>query len=110
MKNEDVTEKVSTLTTIPKRQLNKLNNITEYVISDVIEEMILKQEKERDLNLGFGTLGIRIDDTQVRFRFKPSAKLEESVKNVMKGEKNALTVQLETALVEKLTSTYKDLL
>ena len=103
-------DKTSTLTTINKKSLTKLTDIWEMIMCDTLEDCVLAKEDVAEFDVGFGTVSINIEDHQMRFKFKPSAKFEEELIDTIKNKKNKLRTTIEKSLVEKLTQTYKDLM
>ena len=106
----NMVEKMSVLTTIPEKHLTRLTEVCELAITNLVEEALLNGESVVDANLGFGTLGIKFEDNQLRFRFTPSAKFEEDLITTIKDKKSSLSTVLETSLITKIVQTYKDLM
>lgn len=104
------TESVSILTTIPEKNLIRLQDLYELVICDAIEDALLKGDTTATINLSMGELGIKFDNNELRFRFKPSAKFEEELIDTIVNKRNSLTHEIEKSLVNKITQTYKDLM
>lgn len=103
-------ENVSKLTTIPEKNLARLQDIYAYVICDAVEDALLSDIYVSDIELGFGTLSIKFEDNELRFRFKPSAKFEEELIDTIVNKRNVLTLEVEKSLVSKIVQTYKDLM
>lgn len=106
----NVTQDVSTLTTIPDKSLNKLLSKFIYVINDAVAEARINKQSVVDLNIGLGILSLEIGQDELKYKFVPSKNLEETLKATVLEERNLLEDALETSLVEKLTTAYKDLL
>lgn len=105
-----VIEKEEILTTIPEKTLRKLVDIQEYIINDMVEDSMTKNETTTEVDIGMGTLMIRFEDNTLRFKFVPSAKFEESLINTIVNKENILKLTLEKNLVDKVTHIYKDLI
>ena len=103
-------ELVSTLTTIPEKNLTRLQDIYELVVCDAVEDSLLNGDTSTTINLSIGELGIKFDNNELRFRFKPSAKFEEELISTIVNKNNSLTHEIEKSLVNKITQTYKDLM
>ena len=103
-------EKESTLTTIPSKYLERLTEISEFIMCDALEDCMLAKEDFVDVDLGFGVLGIKFENNELKFRFRPSAKFEGDLISTIVDKQNSLTMSIESALVTKLTQTYKDLM
>ena len=99
---------LSTLTTIDESVFTKLTNKVEWCISDGIEKAILSGDKLVNIDLDIGTLIISLEDNAVRYKFKPSQRLEKVVINTVENETNSLVLNIEDSLIAKLTNTYKN--
>lgn len=108
MTKYSVVEDVSSLTTIPRTSLNSLIDKAIYSICDCVEETILVSGSNLEIDIGIGTLKIGIEDEIVKYRFIPSAKLEDGVTDTIVNHKNPLVCKIEENLVKKILKTYKD--
>jgi len=106
----NIKEDLSKLTTIDILYLNRIFNKIVWCISDYIEMAIDKGEDQVEVDLGFGVIIININEDNIKYRFKPSKELEESVINTAIDGKNNFTLTLEKTLVQKITNIYKDFL
>lgn len=98
------------LTTIPEKSLDKLFQRTTCCICNAVEESLLAEEDITEIDLGFGILKILVKDNEIKYKFVPSAKLNDSIVATITNGHNTLTVAVEAALVERITNAYKDLL
>lgn len=105
--NASLKDDLSTLTTIKDSTLSKLTKEINYCITDAVCKSIYNEETETNIDIGIGTLTIRFDNNQVRYRFVPSKELEASIASAIIEEKNVLVTALETSLVDKLNNIYK---
>ena len=103
-------ELVSKLTTIPEKNLIRLQDIYGLVACDAVEDAILKGENFARVDLNLGILDIKFEDNELKFRFRPGAKFEEELIDTIVNKHNRLTHSIETSLVNKITQTYKDLM
>ena len=99
---------LSTLTTIDESVFTKLIDKVEWCISDGIEKAILSGEDSVTFDLDIGTLLISFSDNVVKYKFKPSAKLEKIIIDTIENENNSLVLNIENSLVAKLVNTYKN--
>lgn len=113
----NVVKDVSTLSTIPEKALNKLNNKVLYCISDALVEAISDaistengEDFAVDLDLGIGKLSIGFVDNSIKYKFTPSKDLETSVKQAVLNEQNLLEDVLDKSYVEKIENVYKELI
>ena len=106
----DIIDNISTLTSINRKALDKLSNVTIYCINDAVEESRIQGEDITKVDIGIGQLWIKLEGDQVKFRFIPSAKLEESIVDTIVHKSNILEIVIENSLKDKVTNTYKDLI
>lgn len=104
----NIKEDLSTLTTINESVFTKLVNKIEWCISDGVEKAIKSGENQVNIDFDLGTLMINFDNEQIRYKFKPSQKLEKVVTNTVVNERNDLVLNIEESLISKLTNTYKN--
>lgn len=107
MKSE-LKKDLSTLTTINESTLSKLNDKVLWCINDIVEKSILNKDDTAEINLGLGTLIIKISNEEIKYKFIPSQDLEKSVTNTVVTERNELVSIMEETLVSKITNLYKD--
>jgi len=107
---ENANKRLSTLTTIQKRNLDKLSNIKGLVIADIIMDAVAENEKKVEIDVGFGVLAVSLEDNVAKFRFEPNAKLKEGLLNRDPSVKGRLEQAIEASLKDKIENTYKDLL
>lgn len=105
----DIIKDTSTLTTINEKAIKKLNDKMIYAISDAVLEGVISGDDVVSMNIGIGTLNILLSEDSVTYRFIPSDKLEDSVKNTIIHKQNLLEDALDASLVSKITNIYKDL-
>lgn len=105
----NIREKIATLTTIESDSLSKINNLIGLCISDAVYESVLGDENQVTVDLDFGTLTIIRSASEIKYKFVPSAKLEEEIVKAIKDKKNALDNIVLEKLKNSLVSTYKDL-
>lgn len=106
----NVVKDLSVLSTIPEKILMKLLEKVNYVVCESIEEAIIEGDEVVSLDLGIGNLVIKLSEDGIRYKFIPSKKLEENVKDTFIYRQNLLEKTLEELVVNRVTNTYKDLL
>ena len=107
----DLIKELSTLTTIAPKHLTKLLDKVYYCINDCVEEnLVINDEEVVDIDIAIGTLSIKVDGGRILYKFKPSEKLENTVKDTIINRKNLLTDTdaIEINTVNKITDMYKD--
>lgn len=102
-------EDLEILTTIPASTLKKLMTKEIYCIANALEESILNNEDVAEVDIGIGTLYIKYIDNEIKYKFVPSAKLNDAVKTTVINKKNVLVDVLEPSLVNNFKTVYKDL-
>lgn len=106
---ENLIKDVSTLTTIPEKSLNKLMDKTYWCISNEVVESLKQDSNVIEIDIGIGELYIKVVDDTIQYKFIPSAKLNDTVKNTVINKRNVLEDTLEKTLINKIVDTYKDL-
>jgi len=105
----DVKEDLSKLTTINQLSINRLFDKINWIISDAVEQAELAGDDVIELDLGFGLVIVSLEDNCIKYKFKPSKSLEESIIDTVVNGKNQLTFTIENTLVSKITNVYKDM-
>ena len=98
------------LTTIPVNSLQKLKEKELYIICNDVEESLLQNKRITEINIGWGTLIIEVEENSINYKFVPSSKLEKNLISTIINKKNPLTNAIEDALANRIVKTYKDML
>ena len=106
----NIIKDISTLTTIPYATLTKLIDVLELCICHAVEESILKNGEVTSINVGIGTLNIKATEDEIKYKFIPSTKFEESVKQTALTRESPLINKVEEKLKDKVMNVYKELL
>jgi len=101
---------LATLTNISRQTLDKLSNLSISCICDAVEDDILAKNDILTMDIGIGTLMIKHTDNDMRYKFIPSAKLEEAVAQTIVNDKNILKITVDDTLKKRIMSIYKELL
>lgn len=104
----DLTEDLSTITTIQVATLNKLLQKVSWIITDAVESAVANNEDHLDIDIGIGTIKIKFDNKNVRYRFVPKPTLENAISKTVVTEQNPLEIALEKSLADKMVNVYKD--
>ena len=105
----DVVQDISTLTTVHKSSIDRLCTQAVKCICYCVCEALSKNEKDLCLDIGIGSLFINIDDESVKYRFEPSIFMDNSVIESVLSGKNPVIEDIESSLLNKVNTTYKDL-
>lgn len=106
---ENLNEKIAILSTINKKNLDRLSELGALAFVDVVKNAIMNGEKQLDVDIGLGVVTVNMENEVMRFRFVPSAKLKEGIASLSEGGKTELENLLESTLKTKIENTYKDL-
>ena len=98
------------LTTISVNALSLLNDRALSCICHSVYENLLSAEPLTSIDIGIGTLYIKCEEDEIKYKFIPSKKLEECVSLTVQDKCSPLVHQVETTLKDRIESTYKDLL
>ena len=101
---------ISTVSTIPENSLIKLIPIANKCISHAIFESLESKQEITELDIGIGTLLIQLFDENIKFKFIPSQKLEDTITSTISTGKSDLTYTVEEALKNKILYAYKNLI
>lgn len=98
------------LTDVQENILQKFVPLAEYCIAhDVHESMCFRQELA-EIDIGIGTLVVKVDEDSIRYKFIPSENLEKMMIEMVKTHKSPILSKLETNLQTKIEKAYKELL
>lgn len=106
----NLTEDLSELTTVSQKTFERFEKVIIKIIGNAIREGELSGEGITDVVSGIGTISIKHEGDEMRFRFTPSQKLRETAVSMTRDETDPIELSLETALADKLINTYKDLM
>ena len=101
--------KISTLSTISQKNLDRLSELGSLIFVDMIREAIEDGNTELKVDIGMGIITVNFEGEKLRFRFNPSAKLKERIASIDKSDKSEIEELLEKNLKAKIENTYKDL-
>lgn len=106
----DIIDDLSKLTGVSGQLLGKLRDASLCCVVDSVIEARGRNDAAADVDLGIGTLSMRVVDDEVIYKFVPSKGLEGAVRKAVLDDTNELEVRLEHSFSSKMTSLYKDLL
>lgn len=106
----NVIDDLSTITSIPRANLTKLAQRIEWLICNAAYEASLSDDNTAEVVLGFGKLIIRLEDNQIKYRFQPSKKLENTIIEAYEKGIDPIAKRAEEAVVGTIMKAYKDLL
>ena len=101
---------ISSLTNVSEDILKQLSKTSTYCIGHTVYENTISGETNlHEIDLGIGTLYIKVDDEQIRYKFIPSKQLEEAVSHGAQ-KRSPLAIKVNEKLREKLESTFRGLI
>lgn len=103
-------EDLSALTTISKKNLNKLNQLSEQIIAHSVFENYLDKKYETEIDLGFGQLVIFLDIDSISYQFKPDISLDKMINESLIAKESPVVAAVKDNLAAKILNTYKELL
>jgi hypothetical protein len=109
MYRANIVQDISTLTTVQKSSIDRLCTQAVKCICYCVCEAMSKDEKDMCLDIGVGNLFINIDNESVRYRFEPSVFMDNSVSESVLSGKNPVIEDIESSLLNKVNTTYKEL-
>ena len=101
---------IATLTTISQHALVNLNDKAYSCICHSVCENMLEGNPLTEIDIGIGVLYIKCEEGQIKYKFIPSRKLEENVALTVTNKVSPIVFEVETALKDRIESTYKNLL
>lgn len=106
----NVVKDVSTLSTIPEKDIIKLLKKFIYVICDGIAESKLQGDNVSSFDLGIGSLYIKHEpNSEIEYKFIPCKYMDKGIKSTVNEGKNPFDDDLNNSLVKKFINVYKDL-
>lgn len=101
---------LSALTNIPVFTMNKLIDKSILCICHGVHEGIIEKNNPVEVDIGIGVMYINYEEDEIKYKFIPSKKLEESVAKTVSTNISPLTAAAEEELKERVEATYKNLL
>ena len=110
IQSTNILQDISKITTIPLASLQRLFDKITWCICNCVEESFLGGETFTEVNFGFGSLIISVENNQINYQFLQTRKFENALIHTIVDKKNPLTVELEDTFVNRITKTYKDMI
>lgn len=109
----DVLKNVSKITTIPRTQLDDVMHKVSMCIAHEVIPLVDDDNNgnQVDLDIGIGTLQLRhTEDDSISYKFIPSNQLEKMIISAVKSGESPIIGVCEQKIVERVLTTYKELL
>ena len=97
---------LSCTTAVHKSTLEKIAQKAIYCICHDVEQ---NNKDITVIDTGIGTLSILVDGDNVKYKFIPSKKLEESINETIISGESPIIHELENAIKNKIACAYKEL-
>lgn len=105
-----LTDDLSTITSISKLSLDKLAEKSCACICHHVLETLAEKKNIATIDIGIGTLYIKIDLDTVKYKFIPSTFLDRNVSKTLANNESPLAMLAENVLKERIEQAYKELL
>lgn len=103
-------KKLSVLTTIPEKNLQKLASYIDAVHSHDVATQLVEDDSVFELSTFEGTLYITLEDDIVKYKFIPNENFSKIIKSTLITKKSLLIEQVSKKLKESLMHWRKELL
>ena len=101
---------ISALTGIPKLTLEKISSKACLSITDSVLELVFNKNPQTAIDIGIGTLHIKIDESEIKYKFIPTKDLDKMICAAISTKISPLVTKLDSTLNERILATYKELL
>lgn len=110
MGKTNMVKDLSALTGVTVTSLNDIMNRAEMCISHDVFETILSGDELTTIDIGFGTLTIKVCEDCIKYKFEPSRNLEQTILEACNSGTSPLLQRASDALSERIQHTYKELI
>jgi hypothetical protein len=110
MNKYDLISDIALLTTTPEQSLRKLCDKSAECICHNVLERINDSSIDTTIDISIGELKIIVDGDEIHYKFSPSESFEEMLVNTILNKKDPLVTRIEDGLINRILSTYKDLI
>ena len=98
------------ITGIPKLTLENLITKTNTCIGHAVWESLTTKDTITEIDLGIGILYIKLEGDNLKYKFIPSASLEDVLHFTVLNKTSPLVAKVESSIQKKIENTYKELL
>lgn len=109
MQKTKLLEDLSILSGVAITNLDKLTSLEEDIIGHAVLEAVTNKDPIAEIDIGIGVLYILISDDEIKYKFIPSSKVQNSVKLAVDKRQSKLTQRVDETLARRIMHTYKDL-
>ena len=101
---------LTVVTNIGRFNYEELANKSVAIISHNVEESLRDDEIISTIDIGIGQLNIYHTSDEIKYKFIPSKKLDDTILNTCKTRKSQLAITVDNELGRRLSNTYKGLI
>ena len=105
-----LTQDIAALTGLSILSLEKLSDKANLAIAHAVRESQIQKNATTEIDIGIGTLYIRVVDSEVKYKFIPSAALNSSVNYTICNNCSPLINKAEFSIKSRIEQSYKELL
>ena len=105
----NLNQDLSQLTTIPKLQFDNINKVQTNLICHYVAEALADQEPVVTVDIGIGAILIKVEGSEIKYKFIPSHKLENNIKYTVTTKESPLIEDVESIIKERICNAYKEL-
>ena len=108
--NYTLIDDLSELYNIPKASLSKIKDTIIILLAQYTKEVQKEKESVLEVDIGIGSLYIKIDAEQVEYKFIPNKKTQKSISDCLQANKDPLQIKIEESFKKRIKEIYKELL
>ena len=105
----DMTKDLSDITGLKFATLQSVLSKQNKLIAHDIFQVIQAEEDLADIDIGIGTLQIKISEENCFYRFIPCAKLQQAIEHTVKTNEDVLVTAMEDAVAARFEKTYREM-
>ena len=109
MIRQNLTKDLSALTGLSVTSLNAVMGRANMCVAHDVYEGVITDENEIEIDIGIGTLTVKVCDDVLKYRFVPSKALEQSLIDVVNKKTSPLLEMANDTLRERIKRTYKEI-
>ena len=110
MKIDNLGQSLSELHELNKEDVATVENHLENIITSLILNNLHDGNNECGINIGMGTLYIRVFPDMIHYQFEPSVEFQKKVSEAIESYEDPLLSEIQLKIDRKLSQLYKELL
>jgi hypothetical protein len=109
MTKRNLTKDISAVTGLTVTSLNEVMGKAALCVAHSIYEGVVAEENEVEIDIGIGTLVVKICEDAIKYRFEPSKALAQSAMDAVNNKTSPLLERANETLRERIKRTYKEI-